>query len=274
MSEVKKLIEKLEKVEKQVIKSGQTSQADEERGKVLDSFLKEFEQNRKGSLIDVLEKLSGLLPSKVYARKEQTVSTEEKITSHINRFMRNRIGDLIGEALKTTNPQQLPALATFVENQVLMSDATPFNVSDTIQVDGLISVMQMLVQFYKSGVQINGVLNFVNNYVWPRFEELPEDRKLDFLRALAEISLFTRAPVSDDTLRSMVKILKVYMPTSKGSVFEEEKSSTHVECLLYVFHHLAHKAKNPKTATSLCVELRERLKNVTLMTAKNRGATH
>lgn len=71
-------------------------QADEERGKVLDSFLKEFEQNRKGwlkpfflyfivcvfflgskfgffffflvlagSLIDVLEKLSGLLPSKV-----------------------------------------------------------------------------------------------------------------------------------------------------------------------------------------------------------------
>lgn len=25
------------------------------------------------------------------------MSTEEKITSHINRFMRNRIGDLIGE---------------------------------------------------------------------------------------------------------------------------------------------------------------------------------
>lgn len=273
MSEVKKLIDKLEQVEKQVIKSGQTSQADEERGKVLESFLKEFVQNRKGSLTDVLEKLSGLLPSKVYARKE-TVSTEEKIKSHINRFMRNRIGDLIGEALKTTSPQQLPALATFVEHQVLTHDATTFNVSDTIQVDGLISVMQMLVQFYKSGVQINGVLNFVNNYVWPRFEELPEDRKLDFLRALAEISLFTRAPVSDDTLRSMVKILKVYMPTSKGSVFEEEKSSTHVECLLYVFHHLAHKAKNPKTATSLCVELRERLKNVTLMTAKNRGATH
>lgn len=56
MSEVKKLIDKLEK---QVIKSGQTSQADEERGKVLDSFLKEFEQNRKRSLIDILEKLSG-----------------------------------------------------------------------------------------------------------------------------------------------------------------------------------------------------------------------
>ncbi|KAJ0237353.1 hypothetical protein HA466_0247680 [Hirschfeldia incana] len=281
MSEVDDLIQKLEEAEKMVIKDGNTSQANEQRGKVFKRFSEEFQQNREGTLTHVLRKLTGLLPSEVYPRfsyatkkpssvvdkkEEKYWSTEDKIKSHINRFMRNRIGDLIGEALETTIPQQLRALATYVEDLAL-SNATTFDVSDTSHVDPLISVMQMMVQFYKRGAHINRVLDFVNIRVLPQFKKLPEDRILDFIRALAEISLFARVPVASDTLRSMAGILKMYMPTSMPSVFEEEKSSTHVECLLYVFHHLAHKANNAKTATELCEQLRERLKNVTLMTS-------
>ncbi|KAL0760143.1 hypothetical protein Bca101_076293 [Brassica carinata] len=191
-----------------------------------------------GVLTDALGKLADLLPSKVYPR-----------------------------GLVTTSPQEWHDLTTFVENQAHLN-ATTFDVSDPIHIDGLISVMQIMVPFYKRGVQSNLVRDFVNIHVLPQFHKLLEDRKLDFLKALAEISFFTRAPVSNHTLRSMGEILKMYMPSSsKGSAFNVEKSSTHVECILYVFHHLAHKAENTKTATELCKQLRERLKNVTLMTS-------
>ncbi|KAF3583282.1 hypothetical protein F2Q69_00028936 [Brassica cretica] len=69
MSQVDMLIEKLEKVEMQVIKFGETSQTSEERGKVSDMFLKEFEQNREGVLTDALGKLADLLPSKVSSNR-------------------------------------------------------------------------------------------------------------------------------------------------------------------------------------------------------------
>uniref|UniRef100_A0A6N2K895 Uncharacterized protein n=1 Tax=Salix viminalis TaxID=40686 RepID=A0A6N2K895_SALVM len=78
-------------------------------------------------------------------------------------------------------------------------------------------------------------------------QQLPEERKFDLLKALAEISPFTLPQDSRQVLPSVVQLLKKYMPRRKSG---EEMNFTYVECLLYVFHHLAHKA--PNATNSLC----------------------
>ncbi|KAJ6688935.1 hypothetical protein OIU85_005363 [Salix viminalis] len=90
-------------------------------------------------------------------------------------------------------------------------------------------------------------LNYLNKHIIPVFDKLPEERKLDLLKALAEISPFTLPQDSRQVLPSVVQLLKKYMPRRKSG---EEMNFTYVECLLYVFHHLAHKA--PNATNSLC----------------------
>ncbi|RVW95762.1 Apoptosis inhibitor 5-like protein API5 [Vitis vinifera] len=76
---------------------------------------------------------------------------------------------------------------------------------------------------------------------------LPEERKLDLLKNLAESSPYSAPQDSRQILPSVVQLLKKYMPRRKTG---EETNFTYVECLLYTFHHLAYKA--PNATNSLC----------------------
>ncbi|GKC42068.1 apoptosis inhibitor 5-like protein API5 isoform X1, partial [Tanacetum coccineum] len=76
---------------------------------------------------------------------------------------------------------------------------------------------------------------------------LPEERKVDLLKNLAESSPYSTPQDSRQILPSLVQLLKKYMPVRKTG---EEMNFTYVECLLYTFHHLAHKA--PNATNSLC----------------------
>jgi hypothetical protein len=68
--------------------------------------------------------------------------------------------------------------------------------------------------------------------------QLPEDKKLDLLRNLAESSPFTTAQDARSILPSIVTLLKKFIPRKKTG---DEITFAYVECLLYTFHQLAHK---------------------------------
>ncbi|KAG6756088.1 hypothetical protein POTOM_039508 [Populus tomentosa] len=120
-------------------------------------------------------------------------------------------------------------------------------VSDTDHIDRLISCLYMALPFFLRGASSSRFLNYLNKHIIPVFDKFPEERKLDLLKALAEVSPFTLPQDSRQILPSVVQLLKKYMPRRKSG---EEMNFTYVECLLYAFHHLAHKA--PNATNSLC----------------------
>ncbi|RVX03886.1 Apoptosis inhibitor 5-like protein API5 [Vitis vinifera] len=77
--------------------------------------------------------------------------------------------------------------------------------------------------------------------------EIPEERKLDLLKNLAEFSPYATPQDSRQLLPAVVQLLKKYMPRRRTG---EEMNFTYVECLLYTFHHLAY--KTPNATNSLC----------------------
>ncbi|CAI0557871.1 unnamed protein product, partial [Linum tenue] len=97
------------------------------------------------------------------------------------------------------------------------------------------------------GASSSKFLNYLNKHIIPVFDKLPEERKLDVLKVLAESSPYTTPQDSRQILPSVVQLLKKYMPRKKTG---EETNFTYVECLLYAFHHLANKA--PNATNSLC----------------------
>jgi hypothetical protein len=66
------------------------------------------------------------------------------------------------------------------------------------------------------------------------------------LKTIAASSPYAAAQDSRQLLPSVVQLLKKYMPGKKV----EDINHNYVECLLYTFHHLAH--KTPNTTNSLC----------------------
>jgi hypothetical protein len=97
------------------------------------------------------------------------------------------------------------------------------------------------------GASNSKFLNYINKHLLPVFDKLPEDKKLDLLKNLAESSPYTSAQDARNLLPSILQLLKKYMPQKKTG---EELNFTFVECLLFTFHQLAH--KTPNTTNSLC----------------------
>ncbi|KAK8494525.1 hypothetical protein V6N12_033764 [Hibiscus sabdariffa] len=120
-------------------------------------------------------------------------------------------------------------------------------VSDADHIDRLISCLFIALPFFVRGASGSKFLNYLNKHIIPVFDKLPEERKLDLLKGLAEISPYTTPQDSRQVLPSVVQLLKKYMPRRKTG---EETNFTYVECLLFSFHHLAHKA--PNATNSLC----------------------
>ncbi|KAG5561801.1 hypothetical protein RHGRI_004746 [Rhododendron griersonianum] len=139
-------------------------------------------------------------------------------------------------------------------------------VSDGDHIDRLISCLFMALPFFVRGASPSKFLNYLNKHILPVFDEitkyglliqlvlsilftsqLPEERRVDLLKNLAESSPYATPQDSRQILPSVVQLLKKYMPRRKSG---EETNFTYVECLLYTFHHLASKA--PNATNSLC----------------------
>ncbi|KAF7803364.1 putative pre-mRNA-splicing factor ATP-dependent RNA helicase DEAH9 [Senna tora] len=120
-------------------------------------------------------------------------------------------------------------------------------VSDADHIDRLISCLHIALPIVVRGASSSKFLNYINKYITPVFDKLTEERKVDLLKSLAEFSPYTTPQDSRQILPSIVQLLKKYMPRKKSG---EETNFTYVECLLYTFHHLAHKV--PNATNSLC----------------------
>jgi hypothetical protein len=60
------------------------------------------------------------------------------------------------------------------------------------------------------GASNSKFLNYINKHLLPVFDKLPEDKKLDLLKNLAESSPYTSAQDARNLLPSILQLLKVF----------------------------------------------------------------
>ncbi|KAL9392417.1 hypothetical protein Peur_016337 [Populus x canadensis] len=210
----------------------------------------------------IREKVLSFVRDKVFPLKAELLRPQEEMERHITDLIKKSSEDVTGaefrmfmDFLKTLGifghkapSERMKELVEIIEGQADLDSAFDVShVSDTDHIDRLISCLYMALPFFLRGASSSRFLNYLNKHIVPVFDKLPDERKLDLLKALAEISPFTLPQDSRQILPSVVQLLKKYMPRRKSG---EEMNFTYVECLLYAFHHLAHKA--PNATNSLC----------------------
>ncbi|XP_011045889.1 PREDICTED: apoptosis inhibitor 5-like [Populus euphratica] len=210
----------------------------------------------------IREKVLSFVRDKVFPLKAELLRPQEEMERHITDLIKKSSEDVTGaefrmfmDFLKKLSifgdkapSERMKELVGIIEGQADLDSAFDVtHVSDTDHIDRLISCLYMALPFFLRGASSSRFLNYLNKHIIPVFDKLPEERKLDLLKALAEISPFTLPQDSRQILPSVVQLLKKYMPRRKSG---EEMNFTYVECLLYAFHHLAHKA--PNATNSLC----------------------
>ncbi|CAN1327308.1 Apoptosis inhibitor 5-like protein API5 [Linum perenne] len=199
---------------------------------------------------------------KVFPLKAELLRPQEEMERHITDLIKTSLEDVTGDEFRMfidflkslkifgdkAPPERTKELVEIIEGQAdLDAVFNVMQVEDTDHIDRLISCLYIVLPFFSRGASSSKFLNYLNKHIIPVFDKLPEERKLDLLKALAEISPYTTPSESRQILPSIVELLKKYMPRRKTG---EETNFTYVECLLYAFHHLAHKA--PNATNSLC----------------------
>ncbi|KAL6992441.1 Apoptosis inhibitor 5 [Sarracenia purpurea var. burkii] len=196
---------------------------------------------------------------KVFPLKAELLKPQEQMERHITDLIKKSLQDVTGAEFKMfidflkslslfgerAPPERVQELIEIIEGQADLD--AQFNVSDGDHIDRLISCLFMALPFFMRGASNSKFLSYLNKHILPVFDKLPEERKVDLLKNLAETSPYTMPQDSRQILPSVVQLLKKYMPRRKSG---EETNFTYVECLLYTFHHLAHKA--PNATNSLC----------------------
>ncbi|KAL5576638.1 hypothetical protein UlMin_018337 [Ulmus minor] len=207
----------------------------------------------------IREKVLSFIRDKVFPIKAELLKPQDEMERHITDLIKKSLEDVTGaefrmfmDFLKSLSifgekapPERMKELIGIIEGQADLD--AQFNVEDADHIDRLISCLYMALPFVVRGASSSKFLNYLNKHIIPVFDKLPEERKLDLLKALAEISPYTTPQDSRQILPSVVQLLKKYMPRRKTG---EEMNFTYVECLLYTFHHLAHKV--PNATNSLC----------------------
>ncbi|GLT62060.1 hypothetical protein SLA2020_347250 [Shorea laevis] len=232
-----------------------------ERDAVHKALMSLLTQDVKASLTALFKHIGSLIRDKIFPIKAELLKPQEEMERHITDLIKKSLEDVTGaefrifmDFLKSLNifgekapPERMKELIGIVEGQADL-DAV-FNVSDADHIDRLISCLYMALPFVvvRLGASSSKFLNYLNKHIIPVFDKLPEERKLDLIKALAEISPYTTPQDSRQILPNVVQLLKKYMPRRKTG---EETNFTYVECLLYTFHHLAHKV--PNATNSLC----------------------
>ncbi|XP_042427863.1 apoptosis inhibitor 5-like protein API5 isoform X1 [Zingiber officinale] len=207
---------------------------------------------------NVREKVICFLKDKVFPLKAELLRPQVEMERYVTDLVKKSLQDVTGAEFKLfmdflrsfsifgdgVPPENMQELIEIIEGQADLD--AQFNVEDVDHIDRLISCMCMALPFFVRGASSSKFLNYVNKHILPVFDKLPEERKLDLLKNLAETSPRASAQDSRQLLPSIVTLLKKYMPLRKT----EEPKYNYLECLLYSFHHLAH--KTPNTTNSLC----------------------
>ncbi|KAA8519714.1 hypothetical protein F0562_013970 [Nyssa sinensis] len=205
------------------------------------------------------ERTLSFIRDKVFPLKAELLKPQEQMERHITDLIKKSLQDVTGAEFKMfmdflkslsifgekAPPECVQELIEIVEGQADLD--AQFNVTDGDHIDRLISCLYMALPFFMRGASNSKFHNYLNKHILPVFDKLHEERKVDLLKNLAESSPYTMPQDSRQILPSVVQLLKKYMPQRKTG---EEMNFTYVECLLYTFHHLAHKA--PNATNSLC----------------------
>ncbi|KAK9152926.1 hypothetical protein Sjap_000406 [Stephania japonica] len=205
------------------------------------------------------EKVLAYIRDKVFPLKAELLKPQEQMERHITDLVKKSLHDVTGAEFKmfmdflislnmfgeSAPPERVRELIELIEGQADLD--TQFNVSDGDHIDRLISCLCMALPFYKRGASNSKFVNYLNKHILPVLDKLPEERKLDLLKNLAESSPYTSPPDARHILPSIVQLLKKFIPRKKSG---EEMNFTYVECLLYTFHHLSY--KTPNATNSLC----------------------
>ncbi|XP_020553847.1 apoptosis inhibitor 5-like protein API5 isoform X2 [Sesamum indicum] len=174
---------------------------------------------------------------KVFPLKSELLKPSEQMERHITDLIKKSLQDVTGAEFKMFM-DFLKSLGMFGEK------APPERIQELIEI--IESQADLDAQFNR-GASNSKFFNYLNKHIFPVFDKLPEERKVDLLKNLAESSPYTSPQDSRQVLPAVVLLLKKTMPRRKAG---EEMNFTYVECLLYTFHHLAHKA--PNATNSLC----------------------
>ncbi|CAM6092393.1 unnamed protein product [Calypogeia fissa] len=246
------------------------AEEDVERHAVQQALMSVLRQDTKASLTalfkhiensdeNIREKVLIFVREKVFPAKNELLHPQDEMERHITDLIKKSLQDVTGaefkmfmDFLKSLNlfsekapPERVQELLEIVEGQADLD--AQFNISDTDHIDRLMSCLNMALPFYARGASNSKFLNYINKHLLPVFDKLPEDKKTDLLKNLAESSPFTSAQDARGILPAIVTLLKKFIPRKKNA---EEINFTYVECLLYTFHQLAH--KTPNTTNSLC----------------------
>ncbi|XXG61469.1 hypothetical protein AAC387_Pa05g0074 [Persea americana] len=206
----------------------------------------------------IREKVLNFIKDKVFPLKAELLKPQEQMERHVTDLVKKSLQDVTGaefkmfmDFLKSLSifgekaPQEhVQELIEIIEGQADLD--AQFNVSDVDHIDRLMSCMHMAVPFFLRGASNSKFLNYLNRHILPVFDKIPEERKIDLLKSVAESSPYTTPHDSRQLLPSVVQLLKKCTPQRKA----EDMNFTFVECLLYTFHHLAH--KTPNATNSLC----------------------
>ncbi|KAG6510743.1 hypothetical protein ZIOFF_028778 [Zingiber officinale] len=220
----------------------------------LTALFKHIEQGAE----NIREKVICFLKDKVFPLKAELLRSQAEMERYVTDLVKKSLQDVTGAEFKLfmdflrsfsifgdgVPPENMQELIEIIEGQADLD--AQFNVEDIDHIDRLISCMCMALPLFVRGASSSKFLNYVNKHILPVFDKLPEERKLDLLKNLAGTSPYASAQDSRQLLPSIVMLLKKYMPLRKT----EEPKYNYLECLLYSFHHLAH--KSPNSTNSLC----------------------
>ncbi|KAG9159503.1 hypothetical protein Leryth_022753 [Lithospermum erythrorhizon] len=206
----------------------------------------------------IREKVLCFIRDKVFPLKSELLRPQEEMERHITNLVKQNIQDVTAAEFKmfldflkslslfgqNASTERLQELVEIIESQADLD--AQFNVSDSEHIERFISCMRIGHPLFARGASSGKFLSYLNKQILPGFDKLSEESKLDLLKTLAECSSYATPQDSRQLLPSIVQLLKKYMVRRKI----EEINFTCIECLLFTFHHLAHKV--PNATNSLC----------------------
>eukprot|EP00850_Spirogloea_muscicola_P006900 SM000033S12421 [mRNA] locus=s33:827101:831673:- [translate_table: standard] len=186
---------------------------------------------------NVREKVLIFIKEKVFTSKRELLQPKPEMERHITDLTKKILQDVTGAEFKMfidflksldlfsekAPPEQVQELVQIIEGQADLQ--SKFEVTDEDHLERVLSCLQVALPLYA----------------------LSPERQLNLLKLLAESSSATSASDARQLLPAVLEVLKSYLPTKKP---EEPLKMEYIECLLYAFHQLAHKA--PNVTNSLC----------------------
>uniref|UniRef100_A0A0D9YR37 Apoptosis inhibitor 5 n=1 Tax=Oryza glumipatula TaxID=40148 RepID=A0A0D9YR37_9ORYZ len=171
-----------------------------------------FKHVESGS--EIREKVICFLKDKVFPVKAELLKPRAEMERYITDLIKKSVLDVTGLEFKL--------FMDFLRSLSIFGDSAPRE------------SFQELIEIIQAQADLDAQFN------------IPEEKKLDLLKTVAASSPYATAQDARQLLPPVVQLLKKYMPGKKV----EDINHNYVECLMYTFHHLAH--KTPNTTNSLC----------------------